>query len=254
MEVHTHTHTPRKKWTHYLWEFLMLFLAVFCGFLAENIRENSVERHRERDYIKLLIEDLHADTAIIHHAIPILQQYVRGLDTLIAETYANLEEKSDRRLMYYAYHHYCRTSFGVVISQRAMNQLKNSGNMRLIRNKQALEIILGIEVSFQQFDAQTNFLNPLQKDPSGFGMKIFDFKEYQKAKGDPGGDVNIGEEGFRKINYQPVLNNTDPGILKEFAARVGYYRNSLSSYIFYLAGANQGFEKDINNLNKIYQF
>ena len=35
MEVHHHTHTPRKKWTHYFWEFLMLFLAVFCGFLAE---------------------------------------------------------------------------------------------------------------------------------------------------------------------------------------------------------------------------
>ena len=28
MEVHAHTHTPRKKWTHYFWEFLMLFLAV----------------------------------------------------------------------------------------------------------------------------------------------------------------------------------------------------------------------------------
>ena len=35
MEVHGHTHSPRKKWTHYFWEFFMLFLAVFCGFLAE---------------------------------------------------------------------------------------------------------------------------------------------------------------------------------------------------------------------------
>jgi hypothetical protein len=36
MEVHHHAHTARKKWTHYFWEFLMLFVAVFCGFLAEN--------------------------------------------------------------------------------------------------------------------------------------------------------------------------------------------------------------------------
>ena len=35
MEVHHHSHTSRKKWMHYFWEFLMLFLAVFCGFLAE---------------------------------------------------------------------------------------------------------------------------------------------------------------------------------------------------------------------------
>ena len=46
MEVHAHTHTPRKKWTHYFWEFLMLFLAVFCGFLAENQREDMVEHQR----------------------------------------------------------------------------------------------------------------------------------------------------------------------------------------------------------------
>ena len=25
MEVHHHAHTDRKKWTHYFWEFLMLF-------------------------------------------------------------------------------------------------------------------------------------------------------------------------------------------------------------------------------------
>ena len=30
MEVHAHT--PRKKWTHYFWEFLMLFLAVCYWF------------------------------------------------------------------------------------------------------------------------------------------------------------------------------------------------------------------------------
>jgi hypothetical protein len=34
MEVHAHARTARKKWTHYFWEFLMLFFAVFCGFLA----------------------------------------------------------------------------------------------------------------------------------------------------------------------------------------------------------------------------
>ena len=39
MEVHAHAHTERKKWNHYLWEFLMLFLAVTLGFWAENLRE-----------------------------------------------------------------------------------------------------------------------------------------------------------------------------------------------------------------------
>ena len=44
MEVHAHTHTERKRLRHYLFEFFMLFLAVFCGFLAENFREHIVEK------------------------------------------------------------------------------------------------------------------------------------------------------------------------------------------------------------------
>ena len=55
MEVHAHTHTERKKWTHYLWEFLMLFLAVFCGFLAENQREHYIEHQREKQYMRSLL-------------------------------------------------------------------------------------------------------------------------------------------------------------------------------------------------------
>jgi hypothetical protein len=50
MEVHQHTHSPRKKWTHYFWEFLMLFFAVFCGFMAENKREQVIEKHRAKEY------------------------------------------------------------------------------------------------------------------------------------------------------------------------------------------------------------
>jgi len=51
MEVHAHTQTARKKWTHYFWEFLMLFLAVFCGFLAEYKLEHIIEHQREEQYI-----------------------------------------------------------------------------------------------------------------------------------------------------------------------------------------------------------
>ena len=35
MEVHHHAHHEGKKnWKTYFWEFLMLFLAVFCGFFG----------------------------------------------------------------------------------------------------------------------------------------------------------------------------------------------------------------------------
>ena len=61
MEVHAHSHTPRKKWTHYFWEFVMLFLAVFAGFLAENQREHYVEHQREKQYMRSMLQDLQID-------------------------------------------------------------------------------------------------------------------------------------------------------------------------------------------------
>ena len=61
MEVHQHTHTPRKKWTHYFWEFFMLFLAVTLGFLVENQREHYVEHQREKQFMGTLVKDLELD-------------------------------------------------------------------------------------------------------------------------------------------------------------------------------------------------
>ena len=80
MEVHAHTHTARKKWTHYFWEFLMLFLAVFCGFLAEYQLEHKIERDREKKYIRSFIEDLKSDTLFIARYLNHKDQKIKEYD------------------------------------------------------------------------------------------------------------------------------------------------------------------------------
>ena len=85
MEVHAHTHTPRKKWTHYFWEFLMLFLAVFCGFLAENQREHYIENQRAKKFAVALIKDLQGDTAEIHVNKEYISKFFLSTDILLAE-------------------------------------------------------------------------------------------------------------------------------------------------------------------------
>jgi hypothetical protein len=50
MEVHHHGHVhEQKKWKEYLFQFFMLFLAVFCGFLAEYQLEHMIEKQWERN-------------------------------------------------------------------------------------------------------------------------------------------------------------------------------------------------------------
>src|SRR5687768_4672701 len=91
MEVHHHSshtegsHHPatRNKWTHYFWEFIMLFLAVFCGFLAEYQLEHKIEKDRERQFIKSLRSDLETDIKSLDTVIKDEVEGIAALDTLI---------------------------------------------------------------------------------------------------------------------------------------------------------------------------
>ena len=67
MEVHHHAHSSRKKWTNYLWEFVMLFLAVFCGFLAEYQLEHKIEKERAEKYLQSMLLDVRTNIKN-HHA------------------------------------------------------------------------------------------------------------------------------------------------------------------------------------------
>lgn len=53
MEVH-HPHHPthKKKWSEYLLEFFMLFVAVTLGFFAENIRESIAENNKKKELLE----------------------------------------------------------------------------------------------------------------------------------------------------------------------------------------------------------
>ncbi|MES1219499.1 MAG: hypothetical protein ABUT20_28615 [Bacteroidota bacterium] len=82
MEVHAHSHTPRKKWTHYFWEFFMLFLAVTLGFFVENQREHYIEKQRVKQYARSLIYDLGKDTANMHYILGRITTIIKTTDSL----------------------------------------------------------------------------------------------------------------------------------------------------------------------------
>src|SRR4030095_5359539 len=76
MESHAHHihKAPGHGWKHYFFEFLMLFLAVFAGFLAENQREHIVEHQREKKFARRLLSDLRQDSIFIESRIKILEE------------------------------------------------------------------------------------------------------------------------------------------------------------------------------------
>ena len=131
MEVHHHSHTARKKWTHYFWEFLMLFLAVFCGFLAENQREHYVEHLREKQFMKTLLADLRNDTANFARSINTFQSNVNRFDSLKKGIRNPEGEKSLLDLYKVATIAQQFSTFNY--SDRTIEQLRSAGNFRLIQ-------------------------------------------------------------------------------------------------------------------------
>ena len=131
MEVHTHTHTARKKWTHYLWEFLMLFLAVFAGFLAENQREHIVEHQREKKFALRLLSDLKEDSSFLNKRIARLEdRKIKYADFLFVMT--GPASSSSFRVME-AFNPLLRT-YKSQFTTTTYNQMKASGSLRYIED------------------------------------------------------------------------------------------------------------------------
>ena len=135
MEVHQHTHTPRKKWTHYFWEFLMLFLAVTLGFFVENQREHYIENQREKKYIQSFYEDLTADERDLQSNINFLRSQSQQADSLHL-LMKNITTKQPANIVYMYLRGVTRGTAGLLYpNDKTIVQLRNAGGMRLIKSK-----------------------------------------------------------------------------------------------------------------------
>lgn len=151
MEAHTHLHTERKRLKHYLFEFFMLFLAVFCGFLAENFREGSVENHREKQFVLSVAEDLKHDVHDLDSLIKGRQTRARRIDSLFLllnnpdpNTYGNDIYYYSRLLTYFG---------PFVNNDRTIQELKNSGNFRLISKQLVSDSIMFYDQRVRSFES-----------------------------------------------------------------------------------------------------
>jgi len=136
MEVHHHAHSPdshreRKKWTHYFWEFLMLFLAVLCGFWAENVREHRVEKQRGRQYVLSFYQDLKTDTGRFTTLIKSYEKRSAAFKSM-TECFNKLisDDQPDSCLLDLFFH---SLNFDdLIYTDGTLQQLKNAGGFRLL--------------------------------------------------------------------------------------------------------------------------
>ena len=225
MEVHAHSHTARKKWTHYFWEFLMLFLAVFCGFLAEYILEHKIEKDREEQFIKSMVSDLQDDVESLDAIINTDKNGIILLDTLISLLNDPVMAKQNGDGIYYAARMGPRANpFGN--NNRTFDQLRNSGGFRLISKADASNRIMAYYNQFTVLRLLEDNYNHEFDNFKKVAAKIIDPAVLRKQE-DSNGKI------LRSTN-NPALLNYDFGLLKELAFHVVQMNGSRRSKLLML--------------------
>lgn len=135
MEVHHHPHIHGKKnWKAYLWEFLMLFLAVTLGFFVENQREHYIEHTRAKAFAASMVSELEADTTELKGYIRYMTFAARYTDTLM-ELFSASEPRKIPPGKLYWYGLWGGASRSFVSNDATFQQMKSSGSLRYFTNK-----------------------------------------------------------------------------------------------------------------------
>ncbi len=216
MEVHHHSnHEQRKNWKSYFWEFLMLFLAVFCGFLAEYQLEHVIERNREKEFIQTFIEDLKTDTVAIGRNIIFRKKKMEQMDSLML-LLSSQKIKGYEKDLYYFGRILIRTS-RFQSNDRTITQLKNSGSLRLIRNEQVADSMISYQklvetIVMNQEDERTERFNTFPIISRIFNPFVF--------------DKMVTIDGIKRLDYNPPLRSYDTNLQQDLAFYIHQIKGS----------------------------
>ncbi len=230
MEVHHHAHHGKKKWKEYFWEFLMLFLAVFCGFLAEYQLEHTIEHQREKQYVRSLIADLENDQQILSRHMLHLQTGISRMDSVITILNTPSLIAANTGNLYYLARIGPRLN-PLSNNSRTFEQLKSSGNFRLIRDIGTSNKIMTYYENFPTIRLLESSNEIEFNEYKKIASKIFDPAIFISM------EANNGQ--VKRTDENPPLRTTDDDILKQ-----------LSVFAVYLRGTKIGILRNAEGLQK----
>jgi hypothetical protein len=175
MEVHHHPglHHKRKKIREYFLEFFMIFLAVTLGFFAESLRESISDSNKEHEYMQSLLNDLRTDSLKMEYTVTDNLRKSAKLDSLMRLMLHGFSNAGDRVLLYklkgYA------GFYSIFRSNDAtMQQLKNSGGLRMIRKDHVADSIARYDYEVKIIYAAENLYITATDAAVASGQTLFD--------------------------------------------------------------------------------
>ncbi|SMD42776.1 hypothetical protein SAMN00777080_1341 [Aquiflexum balticum DSM 16537] len=202
----------KKNWKSYFKEFFMLFLAVFCGFLAENYRESLSAKKIEKEYILSLIEDLKTDTTNLSWYISFRKEKSVLMDSLAGMILSEERSLLGNQIYFLARQVFNDQSF--FYSDGTIQQLKNAGNLRLLRKRNVVNELLTYEKKVKVLEEWDENDNRTKSTFREMGGKVFHSAELNATMD--------SEMRFVMPTSNPQLITTDFGVINEIAFQIHY--------------------------------
>lgn len=203
MEVHHHSHHP-KKWKEYISEFLMLFLAVSLGFLAENVREEQIIEHQTESVLAQLRVELMQDTAQFSNN----KKTIAKLDSAVAFVayFIKNDQLETKTEDFYLLHNYILFRVGIFESVCiALDQLTYTGLMKNIKNEKLRSAIEKYNLSLKNLEGRSERENNFM-DKNTDDLRTIPFDIYKTY------NSNVAylntEEGRSVTEADIICNNT----------------------------------------------
>ncbi len=245
MEVHHHAHTPRQKWTHYIWEFFMLFLAVFCGFLAESYREKLIIKEKERHYIENLVQDIKKDTTEMAGILNIQQFLLQRMDDALSIPVSRLKNinSQDSFFLHFFYFYSFVSTF--VQHNNTYTQLKNAGGFSVVHKRDVIDSISLLYTFYEHYVANNSVYY------IDYYNKIVQLATQVMDMPDLPSDINEPVLRTLQVNKEFITQYNIP-LLKQLYSLIRYDKGCLQFYMLqekeYIIQA----ERLLHFLNKKY--
>ncbi len=206
MEVHHHGHIHSKsKWKEYIFQFFMLFLAVFCGFLAEYQLEHKIEADRTKELARSFYYELKNDSANIQaKTINRIKQEnaLKYLMKYFADSSLTNVSKAFQIDFHYGILFRSPSLFEPRIA--VLEQLKNSGSLRYFKNDELQTLIGDISVAIHNINDRQDLegkvrmesINPIQ-------VRHYDFVFQSQLTQD--GELSIFDEMVKYEKSNEVI-------------------------------------------------
>jgi hypothetical protein len=228
-----------KYFKYALGEIILVVIGILIALQLNAWKEENTEKKLIKQYVSSLIEDLKLDTTAIGNVLHYREQKFLKMDSLMV-ILKNQDIEGNENKLYFFSRILVRT-WSFQGNDRTIAQLKNSGSLRLIKNKRVTDSIMAYQnliegIYSNQDDESDERYKALVYINQIFNPFVF--------------DEMVTENGFKRPINNPPLRTYDPSLQQDFA----HWIHQIKGSDFLISGKLKRLkERSVNLINLLRQ-